>query len=283
MFTKNPSDRIVFGSGSSTAFTEKMRIDGNGYVGIGVTTPNARLSISVNGTELAGTASGNTLRTNAGTLGTTTDSEISLANIGFLSASNSSLGIRAYRTSAGTDWTSTALLLGYDVDNTVRAGGGFLALNANGGIGIGTTTPQAKLDVNGNTRTSSLTISTGGDPSDFLIKNDVAGQVSFRKGYAGLGLNYIIRTQGAFPTQGSGANDIAFIGEIKLFAGNFAPNNWAFCNGQILSVNAPYADLFALIGTTYGGDGVNNFRLPDLRDAVPVGVGTNWQLGERSN
>jgi hypothetical protein len=142
---------IAFGYGSSTSMTERMRIKGNGNIGIGLTSPNAKLSISADGTELAGTASSNTLRTNAGTLGNTAGSELSLANIGFLSASNSSLGIRAYRSSTGTDWTSTALILGYDVDNTVRVGGGFIALGANGNIGIGAATPLQKLHVEGTT------------------------------------------------------------------------------------------------------------------------------------
>lgn len=64
-----------------------------------------------------------------------------------------------------------------------------------------------------------------------------------------------------------------FIGEIRLFAGNFAPTNWALCDGQLLAISENEA-LFALIGTTYGGDGVSNFALPDLRSRVPVHQGT---------
>jgi hypothetical protein len=142
---------IAFGYGSSNTFSEKMRIKGNGNIGIGLAAPGAKLSVSVDGTELAGTALGNTIRTNAGNLGNSPGSEISLANIGFLSTSNSSLGIRAYRSSMGTDWTTTALLLEYDVDNTKRAPGpsSFFAISANGGFGFGTATPGFLLEVNG--------------------------------------------------------------------------------------------------------------------------------------
>lgn len=62
------------------------------------------------------------------------------------------------------------------------------------------------------------------------------------------------------------------IGEIRLFAGNFAPRNWAFCQGQILSI-AQNTALFSILGTTYGGNGQTTFALPDLRGRVPVGPG----------
>lgn len=62
------------------------------------------------------------------------------------------------------------------------------------------------------------------------------------------------------------------IGEIVLFAGNFAPRNWAFCDGQLIAISQNDA-LFSLIGTTYGGDGRTTFALPDLRGRVPLGVG----------
>src|SRR5580704_9439017 len=64
-----------------------------------------------------------------------------------------------------------------------------------------------------------------------------------------------------------------FIGEIRLFAGNFAPLNWAFCDGQLMSIS-DNAALFNLIGTTYGGDGLTTFALPDLRSRVPVHQGS---------
>jgi microcystin-dependent protein len=62
--------------------------------------------------------------------------------------------------------------------------------------------------------------------------------------------------------------DDPYIAEIRIFAGNFAPNGWAMCNGQILSI-AQNTALFSLLGTTYGGDGKTTFALPDLRMRAP--------------
>jgi len=66
----------------------------------------------------------------------------------------------------------------------------------------------------------------------------------------------------------------SYIGEIRMFAGNFAPAGWAFCDGTQLSISE-YEALFNLIGTTYGGDGQGTFALPDLRGRVPVHAGTH--------
>jgi len=73
----------------------------------------------------------------------------------------------------------------------------------------------------------------------------------------------------------------AYIGEIRMFAGNYAPQGWKFCNGELLNIASDYEVLFALIGTTYGGDGRTNFRLPDLRLRVPIGVGQVPGSGQR--
>lgn len=70
-----------------------------------------------------------------------------------------------------------------------------------------------------------------------------------------------------------------YVGEIRIFAGNFAPLNWAFCNGASLPIS-DYETLFALIGTTYGGDGVQTFNLPDLRGRLPIGFGNGQVLGQ---
>jgi microcystin-dependent protein len=70
-----------------------------------------------------------------------------------------------------------------------------------------------------------------------------------------------------------------FIGEIRIFSGNFAPSNWAICNGSLLSISQNTA-LFSLLGTTYGGDGRTTFALPDLRSRVPVHQGNNFDLGQ---
>lgn len=71
-----------------------------------------------------------------------------------------------------------------------------------------------------------------------------------------------------------------FLGEIRMFAGNFAPTGWAFCQGQLLPIAQNQA-LFSLLGTTYGGDGRTSFALPDLRGRVPVGFGQGPGLSNR--
>jgi microcystin-dependent protein len=69
------------------------------------------------------------------------------------------------------------------------------------------------------------------------------------------------------------------LGEIRIFAGNFPPRGWAFCNGQLLSIQQNTA-LFAILGTTYGGNGVSTFGLPDLRGRIPLHWGNNFTIGE---
>jgi microcystin-dependent protein len=70
-----------------------------------------------------------------------------------------------------------------------------------------------------------------------------------------------------------------YVGEIRIFAGNFAPAGWMFCSGQLLPISE-YETLFQLIGTTYGGDGQSTFGLPDLRGRVPINFGNGFTLAE---
>jgi microcystin-dependent protein len=71
-----------------------------------------------------------------------------------------------------------------------------------------------------------------------------------------------------------------FVGEIRMFGGNFAPMDWAFCNGQTLQISE-YDVLYSVVGTTYGGDGITNFKLPDLRGRVPIHMGQGPGLTSR--
>ncbi len=76
-----------------------------------------------------------------------------------------------------------------------------------------------------------------------------------------------------------------YVGEIRMFAGNFAPAGWAFCNGAVLPISENET-LFQLIGTTYGGDGQETFALPNLQSRIPIHMGTStasgttYQIGE---
>lgn len=79
----------------------------------------------------------------------------------------------------------------------------------------------------------------------------------------------------------------SYVGELRIFAGNFAPSGWRFCEGQLLSISENQT-LFNLIGTIYGGDGQSTFGLPDLRGRIPVhvgqgpGIANNYQIGEKA-
>ena len=70
-----------------------------------------------------------------------------------------------------------------------------------------------------------------------------------------------------------------YVGEIRMFAGNFAPAGWMFCEGQLLPISENET-LFQLLGTTYGGDGQSTFALPDLRGRIPIHQGNGFILAE---
>jgi microcystin-dependent protein len=70
-----------------------------------------------------------------------------------------------------------------------------------------------------------------------------------------------------------------YVGEIRIFAGNFAPAGWMLCQGQLLPISE-FETLFNLIGTTYGGDGESTFALPNLQSRVPLHQGSSFQIGQ---
>jgi MYXO-CTERM domain-containing protein len=98
-------------------------------------------------------------------------------------------------------------------------------------------------------------------------------------------LNYLIATQGVFPSREGGAPSETLVGEIRLFAGNFAPGGFEFADGRLINI-AQNTALFSILGTTYGGDGRTTFALPDLRGRVGLHFGegpgmSDIDLGER--
>lgn len=128
-----------------------------------------------------------------------------------------------------------------------------------GALGASTTTRPTATSVN---------VLTAATPVD-------NGVVQLNLQPPSLALDYYVCVNGTFPTQ-DGSADVdpnSFSGEIRLFAGDFAPDGWAFANGQLLDISS-YGTLYSLIGTTFGGNGTYNFALPDLRGRIPVHPGT---------
>jgi microcystin-dependent protein len=128
-------------------------------------------------------------------------------------------------------------------------------------VGLGQTLGQTSYDLT----TAQLPPSLGGT------------SVAIDAQQPSLGLNYVINTQGVYP---SGSLTLNSLGVVSAFAGNFAPGGELFCDGQLLPISE-YTALFSLIGTTYGGDGSTTFALPDLRGRDIVGAGNGFILGEQ--
>lgn len=111
-----------------------------------------------------------------------------------------------------------------------------------------------------------------------LVINNTGSGSSISNMQPYLVLNYCIALEGIFPSQSA---DYPYLGEIMIYPYTFAPADWAFCHGQLLSI-AQNSALFALIGTIYGGDGQSTFGLPDLRGRTPIGAGTGSGLSTRT-
>ncbi len=134
---------------------------------------------------------------------------------------------------------------------------------------------------------NSIGQSVGGDKSftvpqgSTVSSGTTGGGQPFDIRQPSLELNYMIGLAGIFPSRNIAESE--FVAQVRLFAGNFAPAGWALCQGQLMSISNNTA-LFSLIGTFYGGDGINTFALPDLRACTTVNVGQGaglrpWVIG----
>lgn len=156
---------------SANTITSYAYINSSGNVGIGANTaPPARLSVTSTGAAIFGAAHSTLFATNAGSLGGTATNEVALGTLGFTSANGTGLGVRAYRHTTGSDWTTSSIILGMDVDDTVRAGA-WVSLAANGNVGISAVLPRARLQATagGVLNTPSLGSATG---APFYVTNN---------------------------------------------------------------------------------------------------------------
>ena len=146
--------------------------------------------------------------------------------------------------------------------------------------------------VNVNPATNTIALNPGTAAGDLLswnganwvnISTNTFAKTNTTNLQPSLTMNYCMALQGIYPSQ-NGSDP--FIGEVVLYAFNFAPKGWAQCNGQLLPINQNQA-LFSLLGTQYGGNGITSFALPDLRGRAAIHKGqgpglNNRVIGERA-
>jgi microcystin-dependent protein len=145
-------------------------------------------------------------------------------------------------------------------------------LSGNALIGFGQGSGLDQQDLGALTGSSATTLTTAELPQSLGGTDQ-----PFNNYQPSLAINYIIALQGIFPSPTNGLT-LDSLGVVLPFAGNFAPAGYAFADGQLLSIQQNTA-LFDILGTTYGGDGINTFALPDLRGRAIVGASPNDPVG----
>jgi len=267
----------------------RLAISDSGNVGIGTKDPKAQLSIVASGaTDLAGTAKSSTLNSSAGRLGSKQFDELSLASFGFQSENHCSLGIRAYRVANGGDWRTTAIGLGMDVDNTVRAGGASVWLNANGNVGIGTNNAAQRLHVYGESNPTILRVQSAGTFGAARLEfwSDPRTSVNeWRPGFIQSTDNGTFTGGLAFFVNGTGTDaktgerEVMRLVNGKVGIGTADPKAELHVQGQIYATGAIFYNntLNSVSDSTQISSSNDNFTyLPGM--AVPVYVPRNARL-----
>lgn len=222
-----------------------MWISNNGNVGIGTNNPNTEL-------DVVGVARSTSYFSTAFTTPTEQGA--------WLNWNRSGLGITAFVNQRGGGSGGFEWLL-FDKDNKIMSAP--MILNPHGNLVLEKNISARQITLKGGTPGAGKVLTS--DANGLASWQSLPGSTaSFSDSESSASINYIIAIKGPSPTGDGGDLQGTFLGEVKMFAGKFAPSGWAFCHGQILPVDKNKA-LFNFLGTSYGGDGTTTFALPNLR------------------
>lgn len=250
-------------------------------VGIGVTSPSAKLAINTTG--FAGTAPSSIFQAYAGTVSSTAGTDTNLGSFGFTNGGNQvSLGIHGYQVTGGTGWTNTTIGLGMDVDNTTRAGAN-IWLNANGDVSIGTTAPDRLLSLSKSSGIVGISLSSNGTEWDIdnRANNESEGNafsiddqntwpqfIISTSGYVGIG-----KVSPAYPLDVSGTVNAAGY----CISGANCITSWPSGSGSSSTVSAGNVSSGQFGSNTGGG----NYSFPgnvSIGTTTPLTINNNTEL-----
>lgn len=209
--------------------------------------------------------------------------------IGFEAGKDNTTGSGNTYIGYGADGSSPSLSNATAIGNGATVSASNSVVLGNGAnVGIGTTAPISKLHVQGDVNLlGNVRIANGTEGNGKRLVSDATGMANWvslsphttykdiRDAY--LTVNFLICLDGYYPPHGGGPGSggaiTPYTGQIIMFAGNYEPPGWAFCDGQILTISSNPA-LYSILGTMYGGNGITTFALPDMRSRNPVHEGT---------